>query len=102
MTNVLTVVARIRAAKDKGDALAALLVEQAAVVRNAEPGCLAYRVHRSTKDPQLFLFYETYADDASFDVHRNSPHLAAFRGRREEGGLTDGPAEVEVFRSLTE
>jgi quinol monooxygenase YgiN len=102
MTNVLTVVARIRAAKDKGDALAALLVEQAAVVRKAEPGCLVYRVHRSAKDPQLFLFYETYADDAAFDVHRNAPHLAAFRQRRDQGGLTDGPAEVEVFRSLTE
>jgi quinol monooxygenase YgiN len=102
MTSVLTVVARIRAAKDKGDALAALLEEQAAVVRKAEPGCLVYRVHRSTKDPQLFLFYETYADDAAFEVHRNAPHLAAFRRRREEGGLTDGPAEVEVFRSLTE
>ncbi|TMH05538.1 MAG: hypothetical protein E6H69_00350 [Betaproteobacteria bacterium] len=46
MANILTVVARIRAAKDKGDALAALLSEQAAVVRNAEPGCLVYRVHR--------------------------------------------------------
>ena len=52
MANVLTVVARIRAAKDKGDALAALLSEQAGVVRKAEPGCLVYRVHRSTKEPE--------------------------------------------------
>ena len=77
MTNTVTVVARIRAAKGKGDALAALLVEQCAVVRKAEPGCLAYRVHRSTKDPELFLFYETYADDAAFEAHRTAPHLAA-------------------------
>jgi len=102
MANTLTVVARIRAAKDKGDALAALLSEQASVVRNAEPGCLVYRVHRSTKDPGLFLFYEMYADDAAFDVHRGAPHLAAYRQRREQEGLTDAPAEVEVFRSITE
>jgi len=102
MTNVLTVVARIRATKDKGDALAALLSEQAAVVRGAEPGCLVYRVHRSTRDPALFLFYETYADDAAFDIHRKAPHLAAFRERREKEGLTDGPVEVEIFRSVTE
>ncbi len=102
MANVLTVVARIRAAQGKGDALAALLSEQAAVVRDAEPGCLVYRVHRATKDPELFLFYETYVDDAAFDLHRKAPHLAAFRQRRESEGLTAGAVEVEVFRSVTE
>src|SRR2546430_8294021 len=66
MANVLTVVARIRAAKDKGDALAALLSEQAAVVRNAEPGCLVYRVHRSTKEPELFFFFQ--AEDGIRDL----------------------------------
>jgi quinol monooxygenase YgiN len=102
MANVLTVVAKVRAAKDKGDALAALLTEQAGVVLGAEPGCLVYRVHRSTTDPDMFLFYETYADDAAFELHRNAPHLAAFRKRRESEGLTDGPAQVEIFRSFTE
>ena len=102
MINVLTVVARIRAAQGKGDALAAVLAEQAAAVRAAEPGCVVYRVHRSTTDPELFLFYETYADESAFDVHRKAPHLAAFRQRRDREGLTAGPAEVEVFRSFTE
>ena len=102
MANVLTVVAKLRAAKDKGDALTVLLMEQAAVVRKAEPGCIVYRVHRSTTDPALFLFYETYADDAAFDLHRNAPHLAAYRERREKEGLTDGAAVVEVFRSFTD
>ena len=102
MANVLTVVAKIRAAQDKGDALAALLSEQAVAVRNAEPGCLIYRVHRSTSDPELFMFYEMYVDDAALDWHRSAPHLAAYRRRREDERLTDGAAEVEVFRSLTE
>lgn len=102
MTHVFTVVAKLRAAKGKGDALAALLTEQAGVVRKAEPGCLAYRVHRSTTDPELFLFYEAYADDASFDLHVKAPHLLAYRQRRESEGLTDGPAQVEIFRTLTE
>lgn len=102
MANVLTVVARLRAAKGKGDALSALLAEQAAVVRGAEPGCLVYRVHRSTSNPDHFMFYEMYVDDAAFDLHRKSPHVAAFRQRRENDGLSDGAAEVEIFRSLTE
>ena len=102
MADVLTVVARLRAANGKGDALAALLSEQAAAVRKAEPGCLVYRAHRSTTDPELFLFYEMYADDAAFDFHRKAQHLAAYRQRREKEGLTVGAAEVEVFRSFTE
>ncbi|MFA5026764.1 MAG: putative quinol monooxygenase [Candidatus Methylomirabilota bacterium] len=102
MANVLTVVARIRAAKGKGDALAALLTEQVAAVRSAEPGCLLYRPHRSTTNPDLFIFYEQYRDDAAFDAHRKAPHLAAFRERREREGLTEGAAEVEIYRSLTD
>ena len=102
MTNVLTVVARIRASKGKGDALATLLAEQAGVVRSAEPGCLVYRVHRSTRDPELFLFYETYVDEAAFDLHRNAPHVAAYRQRRMNEGLAEGAVEVEIFRSFTE
>jgi quinol monooxygenase YgiN len=102
MSNVFTVVAKLRAAKGKGDALAALLTEQAAVVLKAEPGCVVYRAHRSTKDPELFLFYEAYADDAAFEAHRNAPHLAAFRQRREKEGLAEGAVEVELYRSFTE
>lgn len=102
MANVLTVVARLRAAKGKGDALAALLTEQAAVVRKTEPGCLVYRPHRSTKDPDLFLFYETYVDAAAFELHRKSTHLAAYRDRRDREGLLEGAVEVELFEALTD
>ncbi|MEO5764828.1 MAG: putative quinol monooxygenase [Casimicrobiaceae bacterium] len=98
----VTVVARIRAADGKADALAALLIEQVGVVRKAEPGCLAYRLHRSVKDPALFYFYETYVDDAAYDAHRSAAHLASFRERRDREGLIAGPAEVEVYRPLTE
>jgi quinol monooxygenase YgiN len=102
MKNVVTVVASIRAAKGKGDALRALLTEQCGVVRKSEPGCLAYRLHRAADDPDLFLFYETYVDHAALDAHRKSPHLATFRKRREAEGLTDGAAEVGVFHPVTE
>jgi len=100
MAEMVTVVAKLRAAKGKGDALAALLEEQAVVVRKAEPGCLAYRPHRSATDPEQFLFYEQYRDEAAFDAHRKAPHLAGFRERREKEGLTDGAVEVEIYRAL--
>jgi len=100
--DTVAVVARLRAAKGKGEALAALLTEQVGVVRREEPGCLAYRLHRAADDPELFLFYELYADDAAFDAHRKAPHLAAFRQRREGEGLVAGAAEVQIFRPLTD
>ena len=100
MKELVTVVARIRAAKGKGDALQALLTEQCGVIRGSEPGCLAYRLHRAAEDPDLFLFYETYADGAALDAHRKSPHLASFRQRRE--GMTEGAVEVSVFRPVTD
>jgi len=99
--NAVTVVARLRAAPGKGDALAALLTEQVGVVRHAEPGCLAYRLHRSTGDPDLFVFYETYADAAAFELHRNAPYIVTYRERRQREGLAAGPVEVEVLQALT-
>lgn len=102
MSDVLTVIAKIRAPKGKGDALAALLQEQAAEVRRQEPGCLVYRPHRSSSDPDVFVFYEQYRDDAAFDAHRHAPYLAAYRERREREGLLAGPAEVEIYRSLSD
>ena|SRR5687767_1111270 len=101
MSNVLTVVATLRAAEGKGDALAALLAEQAAVVLKEEPGCVVYRAHRSTSDPGLFLFYEMYRDDAAFEAHRKAPHLASYRARREKERLTEGPVDVQIYRSLS-
>ena len=98
----VTVVATLRAATGKADALAALLTEQAGVIRNTEPRCLVYRVHRATQDPDAFLFYEIYADDAAFDAHRASPHLAQFRKRREDEGLLDGTVDVRIYRAITE
>jgi len=100
MSNMLAVLAKLRGAPGKGDALAALLAEQVATVRSTEPGCIAYKAHRSTSDPDLFLFYEVYEDDAAFELHRRSPHLAAYRERREAEGLIAGPAEVETFRMI--
>ena len=76
MENVLTVVARIRAAKGKGDALAALLSEQAGVVRKAEPGCLTYRVQLDDGSPQGAVFLRNVCGRSGI---RTSPQGASFR-----------------------
>ncbi|MEO8484827.1 MAG: putative quinol monooxygenase [Betaproteobacteria bacterium] len=102
MRHQVTLIAKIRAAKGKGDRLQALLTEQCGVVRRSEPGCLAYRLHRSTEDPDQFVFYETYVDAAALEAHRKSAHLAVYRKRREDEALTEGAVEVSQFQPLTE
>lgn len=102
MAGELTLIAKMRAAKGKGDALEKVLLEQVTVVRREEPGCVAYRPHRSPSDPDLFVFYEQYKDDAAFEWHRKAPHLTPFREFRKKEGLTEGPVEIEIYRALTD
>ena len=105
MTNVLTIVAKLRAAKGKGNIMAALLMEQVSIVGRTEPGCLIYRLHQSIQNPDLFMFYEQYKDDAAFDAHGKATRLDDFRKRCEEDGLTEGPVDeaikIEIYRSMS-
>ena len=41
----------------------------------AEPGNLQYTVHRDPDDPQVFVIYEQYADEAAFQAHVDAPHF---------------------------
>ncbi len=43
-----------------------------------EPGCRQYIGHQAQDDPQRFLFYELYDDQAALDAHRASPHYAQY------------------------
>ena len=103
MADVLTVVAKIRRGEGQGRRAgrAAQGTGRRRPARRSRAASI-YRPHRSTKDPDLFIFYEQYKDDAAFDLHRKAPHLAAYRERREKEGLTEGAAEVEIYRSITD
>ena len=43
-----------------------------------EPGCRLYVGHQSLEDPQLFCFYEQYADQAALDAHRAATYFAEY------------------------
>jgi len=42
-----------------------------------DPGAIHYNLHRSTTDPNEFLFYERYEDEDAFDYHLSTDHLKA-------------------------
>ena len=52
-----------------------LLAAMAQAVAAHEPGCLAYDVARSIDQPEVFLLYERYTDEAAFDEHRRTGHF---------------------------
>ena len=44
-----------------------------------EPGCHQFDVTLEREQPNRVVLYEVYADEAAFDAHAETPHLAAFR-----------------------
>jgi quinol monooxygenase YgiN len=44
-----------------------------------EPGCHQFNVTLDREQPNRVVLYEVYDDEAAFDAHLQTPHLAAFR-----------------------
>jgi quinol monooxygenase YgiN len=65
------VIARWRARAGEEDAVARALAEIVPIAR-AEPGMVAYQVHRDPADPCVFTLYERYVDAAAYDAHLES------------------------------
>jgi len=68
------VVAHWHARPGEADRLAEVLAQMVAPSR-AEPGCLAYEVHRSTEDPGHHMLYEQYTDEDAYAAHQASDHF---------------------------
>jgi quinol monooxygenase YgiN len=59
----------------QGDAIEAALKQMAPRVAESEPGCKLYHACRSQENPDLFLLYELYVDEAALLNHRGTPHF---------------------------
>jgi (4S)-4-hydroxy-5-phosphonooxypentane-2,3-dione isomerase len=74
---VLVVSLRVRPGKDR-QFLAAIEANATASLRD-EPGCRRFDVLRDNADPQHYLLYEVYDDEAAFQAHRAMPHFPVWR-----------------------
>jgi autoinducer 2-degrading protein len=63
--------------------LAAIEDDSICSVRD-EPGCLRFDVLQDQADPDRYYFYEVYRDEAAFQAHLETPHLARWRAAAEE------------------
>ena len=59
----------------RGDEVEAALRRMAPLVKAGEPGCTLYHANRAAENPDLFLLYEHYTDQAALEAHRNTPHF---------------------------
>lgn len=71
------VLGELRGRADRVAELEAFMARHAAASRE-EPGCLVFDVCRDPDDPQAFLLYEVYVDEAAYQSHRKTPHYARF------------------------
>lgn len=70
---MIVLLARYYAKPGLGDKVEAALREMVPLSR-AEEGCELYYVSRSQENPDEFLLYEHYRDEAALAAHRETPH----------------------------
>jgi quinol monooxygenase YgiN len=82
----LHVVATIPAKPEHVESIRAAM-EHVAVESRKEDGCLSYDVYESAAVPGTFVTIERWVDQATMDLHLQTPHVAAAIAA-SEGALT--------------
>lgn len=54
-----------------------------------EPGCFRFDLVRSNDNPNMFMFYEAYADDAAVDHHRTTAHYKVWGDFKATGAVVN-------------
>jgi quinol monooxygenase YgiN len=94
----ITVIAKLKVQPGKEAEFEAAGKEMIATVKTSEPGTLAYILHKNTKDPTEFTYYEVYQDQAAFESHGKTDHMRAFGGKI--GGLLAGRPEIAILSEV--
>ena len=94
----VTLIARIKAKQGSEKELEDAFRDMIKKVRAAEPGCLTYVLHKANQDPTMFVWYETYKDDAAFANHRKTDHMKEMGARI--ANLLDRKPEIEILTEL--
>ena len=93
----ITIVARLTAKQGSEKQLEEALRAMIPKVRE-EPGALAYVLHRSVKNPALFVFYEVYTDQAALEHHSKTPHMAELQSKLP--ALLDSRPTIDILTEL--
>ncbi|HOJ15501.1 MAG TPA: putative quinol monooxygenase [Deltaproteobacteria bacterium] len=94
---MITVIATMRAKKGAEAEVEDALREMTGKVAGEE-GTLEYVLHRSVKDPCLFVMYERYRDKDALASHSSSPHFLKLLERI--GPAIDGQPSIEILGEI--
>jgi quinol monooxygenase YgiN len=96
----IVVFVKVFPAAGREDELQALYLKRLEFLRKAEPEA-SFRLHRSVKEPNTFLWYEVYPSQGAYDNHLK---VVMVNFRKEFGPTPDGiiakPSESEMFSEL--
>ena len=96
----LIVLVKVFPSQGRESELQALYVKRLEYLRRAEPE-VTFKLHRSAKEPTVFLWYEVYPSQAAYDNHLKVV-MANFRkefGPTPEGILAK-PSESEIYSAV--
>ena len=82
INEVITLLCPINAVPGRGAEMKAALVQLAAATVQ-EPGNICYRLH-TTDDPDQFIIYEQWKNQAALDAHMATEHLQQFLADEEK------------------
>jgi len=91
------IVATIYPKAGKEEAVRSEILKNIPIVRK-EQGCLRYDLHVLKDGAGRFMFYEIWANKATFEAHGVAPHMMAYRERIKE--LLEKPTEVSVWSAV--
>ena len=94
----ITVIAKLKVQPGKEAEFEEAGKQMISTVKTAEPGTLTYILHKNTKDPTEFVYYEVYQDQAAFESHGKTDHMKAFGGKI--GALLAGRPEIAILTEV--
>jgi autoinducer 2-degrading protein len=74
----------VRVKPEKRDHFLEVIEDDSICSVRDEPGCVRFDVLEDNADRNHFFFYEVYRDEAAFQAHTQTPHLARWRKASEE------------------
>lgn len=99
MSNQIVLIARLKVkngTEDKAKQAALEIIEPS----RAEKGCINYDMHQVIDDPTIFVWHETWADQAAIDAHGNSEHFKEFSEKVKD--LTDEPLQLTFTKMVSD